>query len=301
MESLRLFILMTRPWFLIGPMVGYALGAGIAHYLGTPIDWTAYVLGQAWVSLMQMTTHYLNEYYNAPADQVNENRTPFSGGSGMVGPGRLPRRVAQLAAMTTLAILASLTVLLIQQLNPPSGVFFILGLAFLGAFFYSSPPIRLEASGYGELTTSVLVAVLVPALGFLLQTGDMHRLIVMVAFPSFAAHLAMLLALELPDYTNDEKFEKHTLMVRLGWQNGMFLHNVLILIAILLIPIAFVLGFPWFATLAGLAGAPLGIFQIFQMRNIAAGGAVNWLALTTGGVAFFTVMVYLFALAFWTY
>jgi 1,4-dihydroxy-2-naphthoate polyprenyltransferase len=300
MDKILLFIQLTRPLFLLGPAIGYAMGVGIAHYLGYPIDWLTYLLGQAWVTLLQLSSQYLNEYFNAPIDQVNQNRTFLSGGSGALGPGKLPRSVAQFAALTCLAFLASLTVVMISRLKMPVEAYVIMGLAFTGAIFYSTPPVRLEASGYGELSTSVLVAFLVPAFAYLLQVGEMHRLVAMAAFPTFAAHMAMLLALELPDYANDEKFEKRNLMIRLGWQNGMTLHNALILLAFVLFLVAFLFGYPWFATLAGLLTLPVGLFQFWQMRSVALGGRTNWTALVTGGVAFFALMVYLQALAFWT-
>lgn len=299
-HSLLEFIRLTRPLFLLGVAVVFALGAGIAHYLGADIDWRAYLLGQAWVTLLQMSTQYFNEYYNSPADLVNPNRTWLTGGSGALGPGRLPRRVALMAALVCLAFLASLTVLVISQLQPPPEALLIMGLAFLGAFFYSNPPFSLEASGYGELLTSVLVGFLVPAFAFILQYGEMHRLVAMCAFPLVAAHMAMLLAFDLPDFSNDLRFEKRTLMIRLGWQNGMLLHNALILTIYLLLLMARALGLPGFATLAGLLTLPVGLFQIWQMRQIASGARVNWNALTIGAVALFTALTYLLALAFWT-
>jgi 1,4-dihydroxy-2-naphthoate octaprenyltransferase len=295
------FIRLTRPLFLLGVAIVYALGAAIAHYLGAEIDWNAYLLGQAWVTLLQLSTQYFNEYYNAPADLVNPNRTFLTGGSGALGPGKLPRRVALWAALVCLAFLASLTVLVIAQLTPPPEVYLIMGLAFLGSFFYSNPPVRLEASGYGELVTSVLVGLMVPAFAFILQYGEMHRLVAMSGFPLVAAHMAMLLTFDLPDYSNDLKFEKRTLMVRLGWQNGMLLHNALILTVYLLLLVARSLGFPGFATLAGLLTLPVGLFQIWQMRAIANGARVNWNALTIGAVALFAALSYLLAYAFWTH
>lgn len=300
MDKVLLFIQMTRPLFLLGPLVGYALGVGIVHYLGYPIDWTVYFFGQVWVTLLQLSAQYLNEYFDSPSDLVNPNRTYLSGGSGALGPGKLPRRVAQMAALTCLAFLASLTVLMMARLDLPVEAYVIMALAFLGSFFYSTPPLRLEASGYGELSTSALVAFLVPAFAYILQVGQMHRLVAMAAFPTFAAHMAMLLALELPDYATDEKFEKRNLLIRLGWQNGMLLHNALVFLTFLLLLLAFWFGFPRFAMLSGLLTLPVGLFQVWQMRSIAGGGRVNWTALTTGGVAFFALMVYLQALAFWT-
>ena len=300
MKTLALLIRMSRPLFLVGVVLLYALGIGIARYLGKPIDWNLYLLGQIWVTLLQMSAQYLNEYYNAPADQANQNRTVLTGGSGAVGPGKLPRRTALLAALTVLAGLASMTVILISSTNLAPAAYLIMGLAFLGAFFYSSPSVRLEASGYGELTTTIMITFMVPAFAFILQTGEMHRLLAMTSFPLAAIMLAMLLAFELPDFVNDEKFGKRTLLIRLGWQTGMGLHNLLVLTGFLLLVVARLFGYPQFAMIAGLLPLPVGVFQIWQMRNIANGGKPNWNALTLGALALFALMSYMLTFSFWT-
>ena len=299
MESIRLFIRLSRPLFLVGVALLYALGVGIAHYLGVQIDWGIYILGQLWVTLLQMSAQYLNEYYNAPMDQQNQNRTFLTGGSGAVGPGKLSRRTPMMAAFACLAFLASFTVIIIARVHPDPAAYLIMAVAFLGAFFYSTPPIKLEASGYGELITTVLVAFLVPAYAFVMQAGELHRLIAMSSFPLAALHLAMLLALELPDYSTDLKYEKRTLIVRMGWENAMALHNILVLCAFLLLILAASFGFPWFATWPALLPFPLALLQIWQMRRIAAGAKPNWNALTLGAVVVFASMVYLMAFAFW--
>lgn len=295
-----LFIRLSRPLFLAGVAILYALGVGVARYLGVNIDWGVYILGQAWVTVLQLSTHYLNEYFNAPADLQNPNRTYLTGGSGALGEGKLPRSVALMAALTCLAFLASLSVVLIDRVAPPLEIYLIMALAFLGAFFYSTPPFKLEASGYGELTVSVLAAFLVPAFASILQAGELSRLVAMSAFPLFSLHMAMLLALELPDYSNDLKYEKRTLMVRLGWQTGIGLHNILILSSFLLLLLAGAFGYPRFATLAGLLSLPIGLFQIWQMRNIVRGAPPNWNALAVGALAMFGTMAYFIGFAFWT-
>ena len=303
MENLRILIRLARPVFLLGAALVYALGVGIARYLGTTIDWNTYILGQAWVTLVQLSTHFLNEYYDAQADAENPNRTPFSGGSGMLGrgEGRLPRRTALLAGMTSLAFAASVTVVLIAEARLSPVAVLIMILTFLGAFFYSTPPISLESSGYGELTTSILVAFLVPAFGFVLQAGDLHRLVAMSTFSLVFLHLAMLISFELPDYGTDLKYDKRTLLVRMGWQNGMTLHNILIVVAFLLIALAASFGMPAFAALPALLPLPLGLLQIWQMRRIARGMRPNWTAVTLNGVALFASTAYLITFAFWTH
>ena len=297
---LTLYLRLIRPHFLLGAILLYALGVGIAKYLGVTINWGLYILGQAWVTMMQLSTHMLNEYFDAPADADNPNRTPFSGGSGILGPGKLPRATALWLAYTCLAIVASLSVLLIRAVGAGWPIFWVMTLIFLGAFFYSVPPVHLAASGYGELTTSLIVSNLVPAFAFLLQKGELHRLLAMSTFPLTALHLAMMLTIELPDYATDVKHEKRTLLVRLGWQRGMTMHNMLILFAYVLFGVALVFRLPLSIALPVFFTLPLGLFQIWMMYRISEGAKPNWIALTMTAVALFGLTAYLLTFAFWT-
>lgn len=298
--TFRLFIQLSRPLFLLGGALVYALGAGIARYLGIRIDWGLYLLGQAIVTSLQLSAHYLNEYFDAPADRGNKNRTLFSGGSGAIGPGKLTRNTALIAAVTTLTVLASLIVLLLDRAPVTPLLLLLLVVSFLGAFFYSTPPVNLSRSGYGELTTSILVANLVPTFAFLLQHESFHRLLAMSTFPLTALHLAMMLAFELPDYATDLKYEKLNLLVRLGWQRAMNLHNLLILTAFLLLALAAGFGLPPGIAFPAFLPLSLGLLQIWQMRRIAAGARPNWTALGLTAVVLFASTCYLLAFAFWT-
>ncbi|MES0359668.1 MAG: prenyltransferase [Anaerolineales bacterium] len=300
MRSIRLFFILSRPLFLVGGVLVYALGAGIARYLGTPIDWGLYVLGQIFVTTMQLSAQYLNEYYDSPADRDNPNRTPFSGGSGAIGEGKLSRETVMWASLTTLTILASVTVVLINVAPVSPLLISIVVLAFLGSFFYSVPPVRLAYTGYGELTTSILVANLVPIFAFVLQYEELHRLLVMSTFPLTSLHLAMMIAFEFPDYLNDIKHDKLTLLVRVGWQRGMVLHNILILSAFLLLGLAATFGLPLAIVLPAFIPLPLGLLQIWQMRRIGAGAKPNWTTMGLTAVVLFASVAYLLAFTFWT-
>ncbi|HLE13654.1 MAG TPA: prenyltransferase [Anaerolineales bacterium] len=299
-SQILLFIRMSRPLFLLGGLLLFALGAGIARYLGAEIDWGIYFLGQAVVTTLQLSAQYLNEYFDSPADQENRNRTIFSGGSGAVGPGKISRNTVLLAAATALTVFSALIVLLISREILSPTIALLLALSFLGAFFYSTPPISLARSGYGELTTSILVSILVPTFAFLLQFGELHRLVAMSTFPLMPLHLAMMLEFEFPDYSADVKFEKNTLLVRMGWERAMNLHNTLIISAYLLLALAAMFGLPLPIVLPALLTLPLGLLQIWQMRRIAAGARPNWRNLTLTGIVLFISEVYLLAFAFWT-
>jgi len=301
-ENLLLFLKLSRPFFLLAGALFYALGVGIARYLGHDIDWQIFLLGQLWVTALQLSTHYLNEYFDIKGDAANANRTAFSGGSGILGEGddQLPPSVALLAAASMLTAVALATYGMAQQDLLTPGLSLIMIFAFLGAFFYSVPPLRLSSSGFGELLASILLANLVPAFAFVLQAGEFHRLLAMSTFPLTALSMAAMLVFEFPDYASDLKFEKRTLLVRLDWQQGMLVHHLFIVSAYVLMAIAFSFGMPTAIALPTFLTLPLGLLQIWYLRRVSDGLKPNWNALTLNAVAIVALSTYLLTYSFWT-
>lgn len=302
MVRLLLFVRLSRPLFLLGAALNYALGLGIAHYLGVPLDWGVIALGQLWVTSLQLSTHYLNEYFDHPGDAQNRQRTPFSGGSGVLGSAanQLPPNVALVAAYCTL-IAAALATFVLSRLGAANGVVLaLMALIALGAVLYSVPPVRLATSGYGELTTAVLLAVLLPALGYALQAGELHRLLALSTFPLAPLAMASMIGLEFADYAADLRIEKKTLLVRMGWQTGMRLHHLLVAAAYGLLAASFAAGLPAALALPPLLSMPLGLLQIWYLSRIGEGMKPNWTALTLNAVAMSVAATYLLTYAFWT-
>ena len=291
---------MSRPLFLLGGILFYSLGVGIADYLGVQIEGGVLLLGQVWVTMLQLSAQYLNEYFDAPLDIQNRNRTFFSGGSGAIGEGKLTRNTALIAAATTLTITASMTVVLFQQASISPLLVLIMVVSVLGAIFYSVPPIRLVTSGYGELTTSILVANLIPSFAFVIQFGELHRLVAMSTFPLTALHLAMMIIFEFPDYATDHKYEKLTLLVRIGWERSITLHNILILCSYFLLGLGMIFGLPVPIALPAFLTLPLALLEIWQLRRVALGAKPNWNALGLNTIVLIGSMTYLLAYAFWT-
>jgi 1,4-dihydroxy-2-naphthoate octaprenyltransferase len=176
----------------------------------------------------------------------------------------------------------------------------LLLLIFFSAIFYSLPPFDIASSGYGELIYSILVANLIPALALLFQLGDLHRLFIMSTFPLTVLHMAMMISLDFPDYATNIKYEKMTMLVRLGWQNGLLFHNILILSAYLLIGVAMIFGLNPAIGLPAFLSLPLALLLIWVMRRVAVGAKPNWRAITFGIVALFISTTYLLAFSFWT-
>lgn len=292
-KSLRLFIRLSRPLFLGGGILLFGLGASIAGYLGRPIDPARYLVGQLLVTSIQLMAQYLNEYFDAPADEHNPNRTFLTGGSGALGTDGLPRSVALYAAAISLALATTVATAALVTGTLPTAVWPILLLAVLGAFFFSAPPLRLVSSGYGELVAALVVGGLTPAFGFVVQTGEIHRLLLMSTTPLVALCFAMLLSFELPDYATDLKHEKRNLMVRIGWSTGMRVHDLTVLFALASFAVAFLFGLPRRVSLGALIVVPLAIAQIWQMRRIRAGFPPRWNSLVLSGMALFAIAAYI--------
>ncbi len=283
MKSFQMVMRIIRPIHLLMGILLFALGTGIARYLGSGPDWSAYILGQGWLICLQLSSFLLSEYFNTTETEP------------------LSKRAILFAAYAGLAGVASLTVLIIAQIHPgPTGNLLML-LAVSGGIFISLPPFKLENTGYGELLTAFLAGFLTPAFAFVLQTGDLHRLVSMTTSPLAVLCLAALIALEMPGYAADIKAGKCTLMVRMGWKNALILHNTLIISAYFLIGLASFWGLPRFVVVAGLLSLPVSLLLLWQIRRISQGAHPNWSALAINALAAFGCMAYFMTYAYWTH
>lgn len=300
MNKLTQFIRISRPVILLAGVLTYALGAGVADYLGTIIDWNAYLLGQAWILLVLLSAIYLHEYFSADSTRPVLDRRAYTGGFGRESLGDLTRTTVLIAGFTCMAIAASITVLMLQYAGITPGGLVVMLIFTAGALMLALPPVRLAERGYGEITTALLVSTLIPALAYLFQTGELHRLLAMTTFPLALLHLAMILAYELPEYGADVKYDQQTLMVRLGWEAGMRLHNLFLLSAYLILGLAMLLGLPSTLGIPGFLTFPLAAFQIYLMGRISAGTKPNWRILLFVGAAIYWLTAYLIMFALWT-
>jgi 1,4-dihydroxy-2-naphthoate octaprenyltransferase len=190
------------------------------------------LLGQLLVTSIQLTTHYANEYYDYEVDAaIGSARTPFSGGSGILVSGQLDRAVALHA--THICLVLSLSMIIVcGSLSPLMWITGTLGL--LGGYFYSAPPLKLEGSGWGELNTAILTALLVPLTGYVMQANRFDPIVLIVCAPFVLIYIAMILTFEFPDYPADKAIGKRTITVRMGMQRAAWLHNVLLICGIAL-------------------------------------------------------------------
>ncbi|NPV56815.1 MAG: prenyltransferase [Anaerolineae bacterium] len=293
LETARIFTRTAQPWSLLGGILFYALGVGVAHYLGEPLDWRVYWLGQACITMLQVSSFYLKHYFDLPPYHRNDPKRDAKPITDLPKPAWLQ------AAITTLTVDAVIAALLIsgRDLNPVSLILFVIGFALL--FFYAVPPFRLVYSGYGELIQAYFVASLTPFIAYALQSGDLHRLLWLLTQPLTALYLATTMALTLHGTPEQIRLGRQNIWSRIGWQRGFMLHNLLVLGAFVLLGVFSLLGLPWLLTWPGLLGLPFGVLQVVHVNQIADGDKPRWRLLSLLALASLGIAAYSITLTLW--
>jgi 1,4-dihydroxy-2-naphthoate octaprenyltransferase len=275
----------SNPTFLFLSVLTYTFGAGIAHYLGRSVSIASFGLGLLASLTLLCAAFLLEEYFRlllVPLVQRVHFRT----------------MLLQVSyAALTLSAIAFLTLLLTHSLNLIVGILYALEFLFILA--YSVPPLRLSKSGYGELVLAVFLGTLIPALAFVLQYGQLHRLLSFASFPLTLLALAYLLVGNFPTFATDQKLGNQTLLTRLKWQSAIPIHHFLVLAAFLLFAAAPFLEYPWRLVWPVFLALPFAVIQMIWLQQIANGGRTLWSFFTALASGTFGLTAYLLALTFW--
>ncbi|MHC4205396.1 MAG: UbiA family prenyltransferase [Planctomycetota bacterium] len=221
--KLKVWLLETRPQFLLLSVVLVLLGTAIAWHEGC-FDLLKFVLTMIGLVLAHSSVNILNDYFDYKSGiDLETNRTPFSGGSGILPAGLLKPKGVYIygvgCLMAALAIGIYLTFISGWQLLP---------LILLGGpviYFYTS---HLTKWLVGELWAGLGLGML-PVLGtYFVQTGS-------YSLEAFVASLApgfltanLLFLNEFPDVEADKKGGRYNLVIALGPKNASRLYAGLI-------------------------------------------------------------------------
>lgn len=285
------FVRISRLAYLLAGAGLYACGLAVADYLGLAIDANAATAGLVAIFWVQLTTHYLLALDDwrfrpppAPASadpaKVDERAPAFS------------RTTPLSAAIVSGGLLAVVTTGQLITSSPPLLAWVLLLLILLTGFWLAVPPLSLRYSGYGELLASVALALFIPSYAFALQTGEAHRLVLLSAAPLVGVHFAMLLALQLEDFSAATAQKRRNLMVRVGWRAGMRAHDSALVAAGLLFGLALLQGVPLRVPAGALLLLPLGLVQTWQLFRIRQGFPPAWRLLRWNAMGLFGLGIY---------
>ncbi len=258
--SIKTYLLETRPQFLILPVVLSLLGTSIAWYDGF-FHLGYALLGFFGLLLAHAAVNILNDYhdYKSGLDMATQ-RTPFSGGSGILPAGLMTPGQALRFGLVLLLVAVAI------------GVYFIIVVGWLllpllviaGLCIVLYTPFILKRH-WPEWSPGLGLGVL-PVLGaYFIQTGFYSWPALIAAIPSGVLVHNLLFLNEFPDAEADVTVRRKTLPVTIGKQNASVVYTAATLLVYIWI-IGWVLAgvMPWFALLALLT---------FPMALKAIGGA----------------------------
>ncbi len=255
---------MGRPFVVVAGLIAYTLGLSMAYYQLQTLEPTKAFMGLLIMVSAIFMAHYANEYADVDTDSLTR-RTWFSGGSGVLPSGIIPRSWALRAAV----LLALLSVILTVSsffagILPIQGVF-IVALGMLGGWFYSMPPLRLERTAGGELDNALLGGFLMPLIAYVPQVGHVDLKAVLILTPIFLAVMVNLLAVHWADRKADAVVGKNTLVVHLG-KRTRIVHAVLT--AFIYLSSAFlIVVIPWQVILAIFLTLPLAFWAVSNFEK----------------------------------
>lgn len=293
------FLYYSRPWIVLSGAGFSFLGIGVLHYLGPGVNWNIFWLGLILVLMLLLSSAFLKAHFDQ-IDVIYKGKWINEVDPETEGLTRLPRQLFLLAGLTTLAVAAVFSVLLVSSYRLSAGTYILLGIAFLISLFFGVPPVRLAYYGWGEMSQAVLLGVLIPALTYMLQTGEMNRLLSMLTFPLGVLLLALFLAQSFEDYGTERLLKRGNLLERIGWQKGSFVHNILLFTGYLLVSLGALMGQPWQLTWPMLLSLPLAVFQVYQMVRLTSGGRPNWRLLRLTSFATVAITLYSIIIALFT-
>lgn len=287
---LRNLFRLSHPLHILLAALTYFLGASIANYLGKPFRADSFWLGLVAVLLAQVSMLLLAEVFRPYNEPIMEGETRRD---------RLALR--NNALYISIAALAADGVIAFLLYNNShlsiSGLFFIL-LSLGLVLTHAMPPFRFVNRGFGEFVQAAHLGYVIPSIAYILQADITHRFL-FVTIPLTFLAFAYFIVMDFPSFASDSKYNRSTLLTRLGWERVVPLHHLFVLLSYLFLLVSSYFGlslsllWPAFLTL------PFAIFQIFQLRNIALGARTNWNLLTVTALSVFGLTAYFLSLTFW--
>lgn len=202
--------------------VAYSLEMHYDH--NETLNISQFLYGWIFVLLCQLSAHFLGEYYDFKADQLNKQGSPFTGGSRvLVDGGYSSKRCLILGWSCCILSLATLSFVL------PARVHLVGYCMVFLATQYSGVPFRFNHRALGEICAALVMNVLLPYFAAVLASTIIYERqsfpwnfyffmprLAMLVVPAAFVKFALFLVLNLADRRSDWLAGKITLPVVLG-------------------------------------------------------------------------------------
>lgn len=237
-QPLKWWAQALRVHFISASLIPVVLGTVVARR-EVPISGWRLLLVLVGVFCYHGGANLINDLYDAEADRLNRQPSLFNGGSRV-----LPNNLVSVAQMKKVAVLCYMLgtgCACILVLTGGGLLVFLFAVAgFVCGYFYSAPPLRLAATGFGELSVGLAFGPFLVIGTAAALTGRFLPTALFVSLPVGVLITAVILINELPDFDCDQQVGKRTLVVRLGRERSIRLLAFLLVLASCLLGMIFI-------------------------------------------------------------
>jgi 1,4-dihydroxy-2-naphthoate octaprenyltransferase len=263
-SKLLILFLASRPKFLVASAAPVLVGSALGYATAGTFSLYLFILALLAIMTLHAGANMANDYFDHTSrnDWLNQNPTPFSGGSRFIQQGILSPKTILLLALLALTAGAAIGILIV--LLTRSVFILTLGLiGLLGGFFYTAPPVRLGYRSVGEPVIALLFGLLPVYGSYYLQTETIDIIPLLPAVIVGILIFLVILINEFPDVAADAAVNKRTLVVRFGISASVWIYRIALVTSFLVAAVATLIYHPFvFAGLFYLLTLPIAVVAI---------------------------------------
>nr|MBN2276262.1 1,4-dihydroxy-2-naphthoate octaprenyltransferase [candidate division Zixibacteria bacterium] len=242
MNVIKKWITAARTPFFTGIGIPIIFGAALAYYQVGEFQWMLFFITLTGGIFAHAAANMANDYFDHKStdDDINENYTPFSGGSRVI-----QKKILKPGSVLTAALvcwgMALAAGIYLTMMTPGYWIIALAVMGFIGGFFYTASRYAFSYNRIGELAILINFGIL-PVMGsYYVQTGQFTWLSFWSSLPIGFLITAILYINQYPDYLADKSVGKNHLVVTLGKKRARYGYYFLIFgnYAIIILAVAF--------------------------------------------------------------
>ena len=200
-------------------LMAYALGAVAGSWPVADLHAKAFLFGYAALFFIELCAVLVNDFFDYESDRINQNTSPFAGGSHVLVNGDLTFGEMKTGIGLSLGLVLLFWVALAFATHHiPSRLIALLFTAGLVlAVGYTAPPLKFGYRGLGEILVAFMHGPFMIVCGYAFQSGTALDLWPwLLGIPLFLSMLPAIILAGIPDRLADHFAGKRTLAVLLG-------------------------------------------------------------------------------------
>ena len=291
MKEIRAIFKEINGFFLASGVFTYTLGTVLAVQAGQAWNTTTYFLGLLiffGFYLLERTYAYLSRSKINVFSTLQRSRRL-----------RSPELVFFLFFLFAVLLLCVYFISLSGGLRSPNWVWFLL-LA-VGILMNISKNLNQWSMPYRWMTDGIIISPVLLFWGASLAKLDSTPILFFLSLPLLFFYLASQTSLQFETYGEDLKKGQQALLVSIGWEHGMTLHHILVVLGYLGLGFYLYISGAWVIAWPVLLMMSVSLFEIWQLQRIAGGMRPNWGLLKATAITQYLGIVYILLFAFLTH